>query len=118
MVRKLVMCGANPKINRVLGPALGETVKRPDFSPQFKAAAFPEFRFWKSLCAFALMFMLAGAAGAQNLDISAGDLRIEQRVDGGFHLFIRKKPDISSVLLVESTKDPRMREDNYAYRAG
>jgi hypothetical protein len=59
-----------------------------------------------------------GLAGAQDLDISAEDLRIEQRVDGGFHLFIRKKPGISSVLLVESTKDPRMREDNYAYRAG
>jgi hypothetical protein len=59
-----------------------------------------------------------GIAGAQDLDISAEDLRIEQRVDGGFHLFIRKKPGISSVLLAESTRDPRMREDNYAYRAG
>jgi hypothetical protein len=61
---------------------------------------------------------LAAAAAAQDLDISTGDLRIEQRVDGGFHLFIRKKPGIASVLLAESTKDPRMREDNYAYRAG
>jgi hypothetical protein len=61
---------------------------------------------------------MAMGAGAQDLNISAGDLRIEQRVDGGFHLFIRKKPGISSVLLAESTKDPRMREDNYAYRAG
>jgi hypothetical protein len=70
------------------------------------------------ICLFVLAVLSAGEAAAQDLDISAADLRIEQRVDGGFHLFIRKKPDISSVLLVESTKDPRMREDNYAYRAG
>jgi hypothetical protein len=70
------------------------------------------------LCLFALVLGAAGFAGAQDLTISAGDLRIEQRVDGGFHLFIRKKPGIASVLLAESTKDPRMREDNYAYRAG
>jgi hypothetical protein len=38
-------------------------------------------------------------------------------VDGGFHLFIRKKPGISSVLITESTRDPEFREANYAYRA-
>jgi hypothetical protein len=68
-------------------------------------------------CFSILALFWAAAAAAQDLDISTSDLRIEQRVDGGFHLFIRKKPDIGSVLLVESTKDPRMREDNYAYRA-
>ncbi|MDR1174603.1 MAG: VWA domain-containing protein [Treponema sp.] len=50
------------------------------------------------------------------LSIEPDDLRIEQRVDGGFHLFIRKKPGINSVLLVESTRDPSMVSDNYAYR--
>jgi hypothetical protein len=34
----------------------------------------------------------------------------------GFHLYIRKKPDILSVLLTETTKDPEGIEDNYAYR--
>jgi hypothetical protein len=53
----------------------------------------------------------------QDLTISPDDLRVEQRVDGGFHLFIRKKPDISSVMLVESTRDPSLTADNYAYRA-
>jgi hypothetical protein len=53
----------------------------------------------------------------QDLSINPGDLRIEQRVDGGFHLFIRKKPGAASVLLTESTKDPALRADNYAYRA-
>jgi hypothetical protein len=53
----------------------------------------------------------------QDLSIGSEDLRIEQRVDGGFHLFIRKKPNIASVLLTESTRDPALREDNFAYRA-
>ncbi|AEF84743.1 conserved hypothetical protein [Treponema primitia ZAS-2] len=54
---------------------------------------------------------------SQDLSIQTEDLRIEQRVDGGFHLFIRKKPGINSVLLTESTRDPSLNEDNYAYRA-
>lgn len=53
---------------------------------------------------------------ALDLSITARDLRIEQRVDGGYHLFIRKKPDIASVLLTESTRDPALKADNYAYR--
>jgi len=55
---------------------------------------------------------------SQDLSIDKDDLRLELRSDGGFHLFIRKKPDISSVLLTETTKDPAMLSDNYAYRAG
>ncbi|AEJ19035.1 vWA domain-containing protein [Gracilinema caldarium] len=54
---------------------------------------------------------------ALDLLVSPNDVRIEQRVDGGYHLFIRKKPDIASVLLAESTRDPTLKADNYAYRA-
>jgi hypothetical protein len=54
---------------------------------------------------------------AQDLTIDASDLRVEQGLDGGFHLFIRKKPGIGSVLLTETTKDPNLQADNYAYRA-
>jgi Mg-chelatase subunit ChlD len=57
------------------------------------------------------------AAGAQELSLGPEDFRIEQRADGGFHLYIRKKPDIGSVLITESTRDPALRSDNYAYRA-
>jgi hypothetical protein len=53
----------------------------------------------------------------QDLAINPGDLRIEQRIDGGFHLFVRKKPGVSSVLLTESTRDPNRQADNFAYRA-
>ena len=54
---------------------------------------------------------------ALDLTIGSDDLRLESRADGGFNLFIRKKPDIYSVLLTESTRDPAMRADNFAYRA-
>ena len=55
---------------------------------------------------------------AQDLSINSEDLLLEMRADGGFHLFIRKKPDVASVLLTETTRDPTMQADNYAYRAG
>jgi Mg-chelatase subunit ChlD len=67
---------------------------------------------------FALLAALGLSAYAQDLSINAEDLRLEMRAEGGFHLFIRKKPDISSVLLTETTRDPAMQADNYAYRAG
>ncbi|MDR2020121.1 MAG: VWA domain-containing protein [Treponema sp.] len=53
---------------------------------------------------------------SQDLAVQPADLRIERRADG-VHLFIRKKPDISSVLLTESTRDPGRQADNFAYRA-
>jgi hypothetical protein len=65
-----------------------------------------------------LLSALSFSLNAQDLTIASEDLRLELRADGGFHLFIRKKPDISSVLLTESTRDPTMQADNYAYRAG
>ncbi|MDR3020935.1 MAG: VWA domain-containing protein [Treponema sp.] len=68
---------------------------------------------------FFLLVLLSISAFAfgQDLTIGAGDLRLESRPDGGFHLFIRKKTDIASVLITESTRDPAMRADSYAYRA-
>jgi len=67
---------------------------------------------------YILLAVLGISAYAQDLSIASGDLLLELRADGGFHLFIRKKPDISSVLLTETTRDPAMQADNYAYRAG
>jgi hypothetical protein len=54
---------------------------------------------------------------SRNLVIEQGDIRIEQRIDGGYHLFIRKKPGMNSVLITETTRDPALMADNYAYRA-
>ncbi|MDR1074176.1 MAG: VWA domain-containing protein [Treponema sp.] len=70
----------------------------------------------KNLCILLCVFSLAHVY-ALDLTIEKEDLRIEQRIDGGFHLFIRKKPDIASVLIAETTKDFTYNEPNYAYRA-
>ena len=64
-----------------------------------------------------ILASLSFSVYAQDLSVSTGDLLLELRADGGYHLFIRKKPDISSVLLTETTRDPTMRFANYAYRA-
>ncbi|MCL2382216.1 MAG: VWA domain-containing protein [Treponema sp.] len=68
---------------------------------------------------FCLFIILAAGIPAfgQNLSLGPGDLRIELRSDGGFHLFIRRTPDIASVLLTESTRDPAMVEHSFAYRS-
>jgi hypothetical protein len=72
---------------------------------------------FKRFAVMGIVFFIALSRGyGQDLDINAADLRIEQGADGGFHLFIRKKPGIGSVLLTESTRDPSLNADNYAYR--
>jgi hypothetical protein len=63
------------------------------------------------------LLCFTGLASAQALRIGPEDLRVEQRGDEGYHLFIRAKPGMGSVLLTETTKDPQGRADNYAYRA-
>jgi hypothetical protein len=79
-----------------------------------------------AVCALAAAFAFAEspilvstgkAAGPADLLISKEDIRIEQGLDPGFHLYVRKKPGVGSILLTETTKDPAMKEDNYAYRA-
>jgi hypothetical protein len=51
------------------------------------------------------------------LSIYAEDSLIEadSRRDG-FHLYIKKKPGISSIILMESTQDPAGKEDSYPYQ--
>ncbi|MCL2007678.1 MAG: VWA domain-containing protein [Treponema sp.] len=66
---------------------------------------------------FFLFFLCLIPCFGQDLTIDQNDFALEQREEEGFHLFIRKKTDISSVLLTESTRDPSMSEANYAYRA-
>jgi hypothetical protein len=58
-----------------------------------------------------------GPVYGQELGIESGDLRLERREEGGFHLFIRKRDGVGSVLLTESTRDSTQSADNYAYRA-
>ncbi|MCL1992496.1 MAG: VWA domain-containing protein [Spirochaetes bacterium] len=67
--------------------------------------------------ALCLLTVFSAFAQTHDLNLSADDVLIEHRADGGFHLFVRRKPDINSVLLVESTRDPRQEADNYSFRA-
>ena len=78
-----------------------------------------------------LFFIPLGVIFCADLVIDAADVRLEPVYEttggagasgifsriAGYHLYIRKKPDVLSVLLTETTKDPEGREDNYAYRA-
>lgn len=74
---------------------------------------------------FACVSVFLGSVSlfAADLVLGAKDVRItyESGTDfsnaTGYHLFIRKKPDIASVLLTETTKDPSGASDSYAYRA-
>jgi len=51
-----------------------------------------------------------------NLLVAKEDTYVLPGNDGGFHLYIRAKGDIASVLLTETTQDPRLKLHNYAYR--
>jgi len=65
---------------------------------------------------FLLLFLTAYLLSAENLDIKSEDILIEQSLEGGYDLWIKKKPDVQSVLLVESTKDPEGESATYALR--
>lgn len=58
-----------------------------------------------------------GESGIEDLTVTQKDLRIELSLEGGYHLWIKKKPGIRSVLLTESTEDPARQVASYAYRA-
>lgn len=56
------------------------------------------------------------AQNSEGLEIGKDDTLIIQSPEGGYDLYIRAKPRIKSVLLTETTKDPGLKLDNYAYR--
>ena len=54
----------------------------------------------------------------QELRISANDIKlIEDKENGGYHLYVKKNSKVNSILLTETTKDPLGKNDSYAYRA-
>lgn len=64
-----------------------------------------------------LVSPLSAQDGGSDLSLSAEDVRIEQSLDGGYILTIRKKPGIESVLVTESTEDPNREVASYALRS-
>lgn len=52
----------------------------------------------------------------KDLDVAKEDTFVLPGNNGGFHLYIRARGDIKSVLLTETTQDPKLKLHNYAYR--
>lgn len=77
----------------------------------------------KYLFTFFAFFCCAVFLSAEDMLIRSDDIRLVQDRSGGFdeaggfHLYIRKKTGIESVMLTETTKDPEGKADSYAYRA-
>lgn len=54
----------------------------------------------------------------QKLRVEAGNVRlIADKEKGGYHLYVKKMPNVNSILLTETSKDPYGKNDSYAYRA-
>lgn len=76
----------------------------------------------KLFAALLLIFITLPFYSAPNdLQINQDDMYVVQSKSSenlsGFHLYIRKKPGIESIMLVESSKDPKGKTDSYAFRA-
>lgn len=54
---------------------------------------------------------------AADFSLTLKDISLERDEKMGYHLYIRKKNDINSVLLTETTRSPDGKATNYAYRA-
>ena len=72
---------------------------------------------FRSLIILILTVILFDTAFAEDdLVLTEDDLILKEGTEGGFHLWIRKKPGIGSVLLTESTVDPQKKLNIYALR--
>lgn len=76
-------------------------------------------RIW--LCVTFLFIAVIGATQSPTepgaLAITADDIRIDQSIEGGYELWIRKTPAVESVLLTESTEAPERNVTTFAYRS-
>lgn len=74
-------------------------------------------KFWRKFFTAVLLLSCGTALFAADLVVEVSDIRLVPAEEGGYHLYIRKKADINSIMLTETTKDPEGKESNYAYRA-
>ena len=56
-------------------------------------------------------------AQPQDLTVTTDDIVLEEEADGGFHLWVKKKSSISSVMITESTADPEKKKAAFSLRA-
>ncbi len=71
----------------------------------------------KKIICILITLVSAVSLFGQDLTIGPDDIAITQSPRGGYNLYIRNKPGLGSVLLTETTRDPELKADNYAYRA-
>ena len=66
-----------------------------------------------------LLLVIIPYAGFADIDLSlsSSDVYGEYKEGDGYHIYVKKKSDINSILLTESTKDPKKKSDVYALRA-
>lgn len=53
----------------------------------------------------------------KKLKIPAENVKLIPDEKGGYHLYVKKVPNVNSIILTETTKDPNGKQDSYAYRA-
>lgn len=84
------------------------------------------FRPVRFLAGSIVFLTLASLSSAADMSITPSDIRLEAEYSGsgegfsgmtGYHLYVRKKDGVHSVLLTETTRDPTGMLPNYAYRA-
>ncbi len=63
-----------------------------------------------------LLYGEENGCSSDDLAVTLKDIRIDQNIKGGYDLYIRKKKCINSVLLTESTADPKKKNPAYALR--
>ncbi|MDY6030698.1 MAG: vWA domain-containing protein [Treponemataceae bacterium] len=66
---------------------------------------------------FFLILSVSISAFCADLKLTSDDIKVERDETGSFHIYIRKKDGVGSVLLTESSKNPEGESDNYSYRA-
>ncbi|TFG62079.1 MAG: VWA domain-containing protein [Spirochaetales bacterium] len=71
----------------------------------------------KKWIAAGLLVFLGFHVSADDLLLLPGDLRIEQTIEGGYYLWVKKKENLGSILLTESTADPAKRSHSYTLRS-
>jgi len=81
-----------------------------------------DVRLDKLLLALAVVAITAARAFGQtsepppSLVVTPDDVRIDQSIEGGYYLYVRKTEGINSILITESTEAPDHETATYAYR--
>ena len=72
----------------------------------------------KKFCCFLIILTFwSFAVYSLDLSIKSSDIVVERDKVSGYHVFIKQKEGVNSVLLTETSKDPKNKVANYAYRS-